>query len=1202
MSETGSSRGREATGEFLARRVRDAVDAAERRICGDAAVGSAAVAEGLAWAGRRTARLLGAGRDETPASGAIDAPWVDHRVRRARSVPPDAYAFELIAGDGQQAVDHCLVAHRLAAALGRPGLCTIDAGLADTVELVHLPRQEWIASLPEIGPASREQVTDARVIETARAVFAEVSGQTGRPLEPAAALEPDDARFVLVAVGSAAALTERIVAKLRAQGIPCGALLPTLLRPFPVAQFRERLAAAEAVAVLSDGVAGVAGMLARRIEAMLGPGTRVGAVDVSPDGTERLGEGLERLLGQELPALPAAEGARDGAAFAIAGLPGSGRVEELLLDSVAWLGRLAEPRLDCRREAAAASVVVTVGPRHREDRQLDLLVAMRPEALTGVEPLERLRECGTLLLAAGTEEPATAWARLTPEQRAMIVRRRLGLRLLVPEIRDPFALQVAVLAAADGIGSALGWQGAILEALAAAPLSDAERTALSVGSRGLVTVEPARLPEPDDTPPAARPVPRMPAIEQEPDPDRWRAELRRFHFDRPGAGIEWGRSLTGALRPAVLDAQVAEDVGRPAEPLRSPFDSWSRVVLADRRRRRAELVDEVIGLEERLREMLGLPAEPGAGDSAEGLAARLGEVGAEFVDAAVLEERLAERRRPATPTGERETRLNDALDRLQRFRERGSAEPLAYVILSETDRVVAPPADVELLRHEDGLRAAVGLFDGLAPDAVAFARALRTARLEVGGNFDEKRHGPALARLDWKSLTTEELFGMPVVVVLETARHLRGPALAAFSELLRSGRPLHVLVEESIADPGPERTETTAGYHPGLGYLAVAHREALVVQSSIGSPQHLASALGRAVEARDPTVIITAMPSGELPFAGREQLRAAVEGRATPCFVYDPAGGATWAERFALDDNPQPERAWPIHAVAYEDGAGERQSMDQPFTFAHAAALDPAWRAHFRVVGPEGWLDDQVEITEYLELTDRERGRCIPYLWVVEDDELARALIGWELAFACRDRARAWRILQELAGTDNAYARRAAEEARQEALEESEKKTEKLEADFAIALEAARSQGAAAAVERLVTMLADPRGLQAALAAAEQAPSTGAIPPVTAAALQEAAASAAAPAAAPEAAAPIGKPYIDSFLCTTCNDCTNMNPRMFRYNENKQAEIADPTQGTFKELVKAAEACPARCIHPGAPREGDKTATPALVKRAAKFN
>ena len=43
----------------IARRVREAIDATEEMICGDGAVLSAAVAEGLALAGCRASRLFG---------------------------------------------------------------------------------------------------------------------------------------------------------------------------------------------------------------------------------------------------------------------------------------------------------------------------------------------------------------------------------------------------------------------------------------------------------------------------------------------------------------------------------------------------------------------------------------------------------------------------------------------------------------------------------------------------------------------------------------------------------------------------------------------------------------------------------------------------------------------------------------------------------------------------------------------------------------------------------------------------------------------------------------------------------------------------------------------------------------------------------------------------------------------------------------
>ena len=58
-------------------------------------------------------------------------------------------------------------------------------------------------------------------------------------------------------------------------------------------------------------------------------------------------------------------------------------------------------------------------------------------------------------------------------------------------------------------------------------------------------------------------------------------------------------------------------------------------------------------------------------------------------------------------------------------------------------------------------------------------------------------------------------------------------------------------------------------------------------------------------------------------------------------------------------------------------------------------------------------------------------------------------------------------------------------------------------------------------------------------------------------------------------------PYIETPRCSTCNECTQINNRMFAYNEDNQAYIADPRAGTFRELVEAAESCQVSIIHPG---------------------
>jgi pyruvate-ferredoxin/flavodoxin oxidoreductase len=135
-------------------------------------------------------------------------------------------------------------------------------------------------------------------------------------------------------------------------------------------------------------------------------------------------------------------------------------------------------------------------------------------------------------------------------------------------------------------------------------------------------------------------------------------------------------------------------------------------------------------------------------------------------------------------------------------------------------------------------------------------------------------------------------------------------------------------------------------------------------------------------------------------------------------------------------------------------------------------------------------------------------------------------------------------------------------------------------------------------------------------AAASTAPAaTAAAVPGAAAAPAAVSAPAAAPGAdgatagVPPAAAPSGtaaaeaaentEPWIETELCTSCDECTRLNPKMFAYNANKQAYIADPRAGTFKDLVTAAERCTARIIHPGTPLDPGEAGLDKLIERAA---
>ena len=90
--------------------------------------------------------------------------------------------------------------------------------------------------------------------------------------------------------------------------------------------------------------------------------------------------------------------------------------------------------------------------------------------------------------------------------------------------------------------------------------------------------------------------------------------------------------------------------------------------------------------------------------------------------------------------------------------------------------------------------------------------------------------------------------------------------------------------------------------------------------------------------------------------------------------------------------------------------------------------------------------------------------------------------------------------------------------------------------------------------------------------------------------------------AAPAAAGDYLAPWIDTPQCTTCDECTKLNSSIFEYNSDKKAVIKDALGGPYRDLVKAAEKCTARVIHPGLPRDRSEKGIDKWIARAKKFN
>jgi ferredoxin len=662
-------------------------------------------------------------------------------------------------------------------------------------------------------------------------------------------------------------------------------------------------------------------------------------------------------------------------------------------------------------------------------------------------------------------------------------------------------------------------------------------------------------------------------------------------FDVSEAGrAELGRQLVA------LQAQLpGEGSLLPLDPT-LPVRLHVAALTAARRPFQAALASEVRSLALQLAELLRADALHGSnGAGAGGLATTLGAAGEDLIDARGLARTLPAHRGSVRIPSERRTRVEGCLAALRGHLDRGETPAVHLLHPGE----VAVPEEVLgalVVEHPDALETAAEHFDDLVRGYVELFRAVRLARLEATGTYEPELHDDVLARLDWTAFTADELMAVPAVVVVEAGERLGAALLSALSQTLVGGRPIQVLATVPAGHGG---RGSATGRHPGLGYLAASHRECFVVQSTLGRPEHLYRGLLRMAHRLRPGLALVATPSWPSPVPAAVQLAAAHHGRITPCFVHDPESGPTWADRIDLSDNPHPAARCSLLEQPSLDNGEASQAEPRPFTPAHAAALDPELRRCFRVIPEDAWDEEQVEVAEYLGQWEDGPALRVPFLWVVQaDGSLARAVMTRELAFGCVDRLHAWRILQELGGIDNVWARRAAEAARAAALDEAERERQARETAHAEELARVRAEAGAETVERLVRVLMDEPGLPMTPAS----PAPRAVAPAPATSPSAAPPAAQEPAPQEEDEALLDEPYIDTPMCTTCNECTNLNPRLFVYDDNKQARLADVSAGTFADLVIAAEKCPARCIHPGAPRPGDATATDDMKARAAPFN
>jgi ferredoxin len=505
---------------------------------------------------------------------------------------------------------------------------------------------------------------------------------------------------------------------------------------------------------------------------------------------------------------------------------------------------------------------------------------------------------------------------------------------------------------------------------------------------------------------------------------------------------------------------------------------------------------------------------------------------------------------------------------------------------------------------------AMDIFDREAETLTAVFGALRIARLEIDGIYDAATHNPWFANFNWEAFSQDELSLVPSLIALESADHVAGDGMRSFSRLLSSGRPVQILIRvQAHNNPGAGADEDPfQSFRTELGYLGISHRQAAVDQSSAARHQHLLSGYLAALDATRTSLhlINTGLrhPSKLVPLNAWLVAGAAIESRAHPFFRINPEAGDYSALRMDFEGNPQPDLDWSVHPFHYRDENGNSVSVELAFTFADYALLIERLREHFRFIPPDCDSPALVPMQEYLAMEPEQAYQRVPFVWAVDGNALLhRVVVSRELALASLDRLNYWRTLQEMAGVRNRYVDMAVEQTQTEERQQAKEERERLQAAHAEELEKVRREAAGDAMQRLTDVLLG-MDLSSGMPGAFMPTAAGAArkaeaPPVEAEPTAQEQPTAA---AEEEDEFSFDEPWIDTPLCTSCNDCLKVNPLLFVYNEEKQALLGDVGSATFAQLVEAAELCPAKCIHPGKPLNPDEPGLDDLIERAAPFN
>ncbi len=483
---------------------------------------------------------------------------------------------------------------------------------------------------------------------------------------------------------------------------------------------------------------------------------------------------------------------------------------------------------------------------------------------------------------------------------------------------------------------------------------------------------------------------------------------------------------------------------------------------------------------------------------------------------------------------------------------------------------------------QDSPSMAMGLFEGHMAKMADGFKAIRIAELELAGKYNPAEHKPFFQSFNWKKFTDDEWQLCPPVVAVGGDGAMYDIGFQNLSRALASGMPIKVLILDTQVYSNTGGQACTSGFigqvadmspygkamkgkeeiRKEMGLIGIAHRSSYILQSSPSNTTHLIEGYIDGLNSRRPAmfnIYSTCQPEHGVPDdATYRQSKLAVESRAYPILKFDPDAGETLSECMDMEGNPDLSEDWPTYDLSYIDESGKQSSMNLPITFADFAASEGRFRKHFRQSPRATWGDEMVPFDEFLDYEEDDREGLYPFIWGVDDkNELIRIICSQEIVTSALERRQYWRQLKDLAGEMNQV--------------DVEALVLQTKADMANRLSSTLLSLSASGSTDFIASAVSTDTMNNSATVSN--PDTAGFEPV----------------------------WIETPECTTCDECTDIAPKIFSYNADKLAEVINPTAGKFKDIVRAAEKCTAGCLHPGTPWDLNEKDIEKLIKRAEKY-